>query len=225
MRAILLLTALIGASTVCADDLDIVFVVDGSTSVCENEPVPCPRWNAALQFIHDLVDTWAIGLGHNQVALVTAGYDVEVQWPLNRYTDKTLLLTEIDRVPYPGGDLGEADVTMVTADVLFTVTGGDRPFCSDVVVMITDGARLITAVKAEAWSTARQAKGTTVIVVCIQTGCDEEFAKSIASTTKENKKRYFLVGDYVDGNPSLDSIKAPLLAQINAIKNGINLKK
>jgi hypothetical protein len=97
-----LLTALIGVSTVRAGNLDIVFVIDGSTTVCGSNET-CPAWIACLQFVRKIVETWDIGPNDTKVAFVTFGEYAKAEWNLDGHTNKTSLLTAIENVPFPGG--------------------------------------------------------------------------------------------------------------------------
>ena len=102
-----------------------------------------------------------------------------------RKANKEELDPAIDTVENPGGELKKPGLVKVIVADIFNEEAGDRSDAPDVAVLITDGAPYINPVDAAAASTALQAKGITVFVVCVQPGCDEGFAQSLASPPKE----------------------------------------
>lgn len=80
-------------STDCvASALDLVFVVDGSGSICDNDPdfeygkdVTCNNWKFILQFMVDFVRDMEIGYSATRVGLVTFATQAELEWNLTRY--------------------------------------------------------------------------------------------------------------------------------------------
>lgn len=75
-----------------ASALDLVFVVDGSGSICDNDPdfvygkdVTCNNWKFILQFMVDFVRDMEIGFSATRVGLVTFATQAELEWNLTRY--------------------------------------------------------------------------------------------------------------------------------------------
>lgn len=103
-----------------------------------------------------------------------------------RHTDKESLSLAIQKknVVYPGGELNTSVLVKVIVAPVFTAAAGDRPDVRNVTVLITDGAPFINPEDAAAASTILQHNGIEVFVVCITTGCSEDFAKSLASPKK-----------------------------------------
>ena len=72
--------------------LDLVFVVDGSGSICDSDPdfvygtdVTCNNWQFILQFMEDFVGDMDIGSTATRVGLVTFATQAELGWNLIRY--------------------------------------------------------------------------------------------------------------------------------------------
>jgi hypothetical protein len=212
MRAILLLTALVGLITVCAAKLDIVFVIDGSSSVCNGSPQPCKAWTDGLQLIYNIVDKWTIGENDFKVGLVKFGTDATVEWDLSGHSNKNTLLEAILKVVFPGGELGAVGLVKTAVDGAFSV--GDRLLVANAVVIISNGAPIITVEVATAASLTLQTAGKPIYAVCVQDGgCTADLAKALAANPKELDKEYFLANTYAD----LGQVEPKLLLQLNAI--------
>lgn len=72
--------------------MDLVFVVDGSGSICDNDPkfvygkdVTCDNWNFVLKFMGDFVKDMDIGLTSTRVGLVTFATKPTLGWDLRKY--------------------------------------------------------------------------------------------------------------------------------------------
>ena len=76
------------APTTCASaKLDIIFAVDGSGSICDNDPTflnnRCNNWDLMITFIENIVNFLGIGRDASQVGLVTFANEAIVQFGLN----------------------------------------------------------------------------------------------------------------------------------------------
>ena len=75
-----------------AQALDLVFVVDGSGSICDNDPnfqygtdITCDNWNFILKFMEDFVNDMDVGLSATRVGLVTFASTATLGWNLKTY--------------------------------------------------------------------------------------------------------------------------------------------
>jgi len=71
--------------------MDLVFVVDGSGSICDSDTnfhygtdVTCDNWNFILKFMEDFVSDMDIGLASTRVGLVTFASSAFLGWDLKR---------------------------------------------------------------------------------------------------------------------------------------------
>ena len=66
--------------------LDLVFIVDGSGSICENDPSfrsgSCDNWRFVITFMVNIVETLGIDQGRTRVGLVLFSTDAVVRWTL-----------------------------------------------------------------------------------------------------------------------------------------------
>ncbi len=61
----------------------MTFVVDSSGSICDNKPVnTCASWEAALEFIHNIVDEMIIGSNDVRVAMIVFESSAWIKWNL-----------------------------------------------------------------------------------------------------------------------------------------------
>ena len=73
----------------CANaKLDIVFAVDGSGSICDNDPTfqngRCNNWNNMVTFIENIVNFLGVGRDASRVGLLTFANEADVKWTLDR---------------------------------------------------------------------------------------------------------------------------------------------
>jgi hypothetical protein len=208
MSAILLLIALLAganveASETCEKKLDLAFIVDGSTTVCGL--AKCPKWTAALEFCKSIVNALTIGPELTRVAFLTYGDEIEVEWDLSRYPDKTQLLEAIDRVQYNGGELTDYDSVAEIIIGVFNPIDGDRVLTDNIqniLVVVADGS---PGHLDQEWAVAAhaiQADGVGIFFNCIKP-CTEHLSKCVSSPPKQANETYFML----DGYDKLEQIR------------------
>ena len=72
----------------CANaKLDIIFAVDGSGSICDNDPTfvnnKCNNWDNMINFIENIVEFLSIGPSASKVGLLTFANDANIKWTLD----------------------------------------------------------------------------------------------------------------------------------------------
>lgn len=217
MRGILLLIALLAAgnteaSVACERKLDLCVLLDGSSTIC-NGSEACLKWNSTLQFSKDFVSSFKIGPDDTKVALATIGDKFNKEWNLNGHTNETSLLSAIEKVKCPGGELENLGVvsTNMLITQIFNPLFGERPLdVLNVLMGITDGTPDLNGAVADLFATLYQEARTAMFVVCVAPGCTETWAHDIASPPKKANETYFLVDDYC----SLASVLENLVNQI-----------
>ncbi|KAK2180405.1 hypothetical protein NP493_444g02002 [Ridgeia piscesae] len=118
--------------------VDFVFIVDGSGSICGNQPNECDNWRSIKQFLRSVVSKMSVGPNGSKVAMVTFGSIGNLIWDLDTYSDSNSLQNAIDQVKY----LNEKTNTSHALDLVRTrVFGGkgDRAGVPNVAILITDG--------------------------------------------------------------------------------------
>lgn len=214
MSTILVLIALLAAapsvsSEACTQKLDLFFVIDGSSSICGN--VSCPDWIYCLQFVKNIVSSFNIGPDATRVALVTVSSEGKLEWFFDQYRDKDSLLSAIDKVGYPGG---EVDSILSIKNIGTSLITAARLDAIVVGILISDGAPRASVWQTVAASIALQAIGMKGFVVCVTDRCPVDIARSVSSPPKQIDVNYFVAKDY----SSIDNAREKLVKQICSIK-------
>ena len=127
-------------SVSCSDvQVDMVFVLDASTSVTEN------NFLVMKDFIKDFLFNAAIDNGNVRVGIIIYSTEDYLQFHLNTYQNKLALFTAIDDIPYRYGSTNTADALNAMRTQMFTAANGDRPGVPNVAIVITDGVSNINS--------------------------------------------------------------------------------
>ncbi|WAR09890.1 CO6A3-like protein [Mya arenaria] len=150
----------------CADCpppvLDVVFIVDSSTSV------GFANFKKMLNFVKLLLEDATIDQSVVRVGLMTFNTNPKVRFHLNEIENRVKLINEIEKVPYEYGNTNTADALKTMRTEMFTEQNGDRKNVKNLAVIITDGIsnmnNLMVPVEAE---TARDG-GIQIMAIGIQ---------------------------------------------------------
>ncbi|XP_078676751.1 uncharacterized protein LOC144913731 [Branchiostoma floridae x Branchiostoma belcheri] len=114
--------------TDCKFSFDLVFLVDGSTSVGPNE------FDKSKAFLRNVINQFQIGPDATKVGVIQYSSTVREEFSLNRYLTKQDVMRAIDRIPFLGGftRTGEA-ITFMKQHSQFR---GNVP---KIAIVITDG--------------------------------------------------------------------------------------
>ena len=124
----------------CNDALvDMVFVVDASTSVTEY------NFLVMKDFIKDFLFNANIDDGNVRVGIIIYSTEDYLQFHLDEYQDKLALFTAIDDIPYRYGSTNTADALNTMRTQMYTAANGDRPGVPNVAIVITDGVSNINS--------------------------------------------------------------------------------
>jgi uncharacterized protein YegL len=120
----------------CNAQVDVTFVVDSSGSINAANP---NNWKSGLTFINTVIDYLAIGPDAVQVAMVMFGTKAQVQFYLDKYTDKAELQAKITSTPYLSQWTNlDAGLKLVWKNI-YAAGRGTRPGVAKIAVIITDG--------------------------------------------------------------------------------------
>ena len=123
----------------CGAKVDMVFVLDASTSVTEF------NFKIVKDFMIDFLSEASIDDGSVRVGVITFSDDDYLQFQLNAYSDKLSLLRAIDSIPFTHGSTNTADALLTMRTEMFTAGNGDRAGVPNVAIVITDGVSNINA--------------------------------------------------------------------------------
>jgi hypothetical protein len=214
MATILLLIALLTAGhSVSSEDceLDLLFLIDGSSSICEGKPADdCPNWNSIIDFMKDIVKHRKIGPEGTKVALVTFGNEPEFRWNLNQYTNEASLSEAFDSEKLPGGQLTGTGSFRDAVAKVFSAAGGDRSGYPNVVILISDGSTVTPEQAGYVSGQLQEEFDAKVFAVCVTDICPEEGAKAVSSYPHESGVTYFMPKKYL----LLSSLRVKLENQI-----------
>lgn len=176
--------------------MDIVFLLDSSTSVTE------PNFVRMLQFCKDLIAYADIDSGELRVGVLVFSTAAEVMFHLNDFNKKSDIYDAIDEIPYIYGSTNTADALRVMRTEMFTLAHGDRPNADNVAVLIADGVSNFinaqyTVPEAEA------AKADSIHIFGIGVGLDDitELNGIVSAPASENR---FLVQNFEELNNLAD---------------------
>ena len=124
----------------CVDTkVDLVFVLDASTSVTEN------NFLVMKDFIKDFLFIADVDSGNARVGVIIYSTEDHVQFNLNTYRNKVALFQAIDYIPYRYGSTNTADALNTMRTQMYTAANGDRPGVPNVAIVITDGVSNINS--------------------------------------------------------------------------------
>jgi Mg-chelatase subunit ChlD len=119
--------------------VDLVFVLDASTSVTE------PNFGVMKDFIKYFLYNAAIDNGNVRVGIIIYSTDDHLQFNLNSYQDKLSMYDAIEAIPYTHGSTNTADALKTMRTEMFTPANGDRPDIPNVAIVVTDGVSNINS--------------------------------------------------------------------------------
>ena len=117
----------------CGAKVDLVFVVDASTSVTE------ANFLLVKDFMIDFLSGASIEDGSVRVGVITYSTADHLQFHLNAHSNKMSLLRAVDNIPYQYGSTNTADALLTMRTEMYTPENGDRPDVPNVALVITDG--------------------------------------------------------------------------------------
>ncbi|XP_062585272.1 cartilage matrix protein-like isoform X2 [Saccostrea cucullata] len=138
-------------SVQCFPKIDLVFILDSSTSIGNN------NYDKMKAFVKKLIQTANIDCGVTRVGLVSYSTQVTIEFHLNTYNTTTELIDAVDKIPWRYGSTNTADALKAMHEEMFSKDNGDRPGVRNVCIFMTDGVSNINYQRAipEA-ETARQ---------------------------------------------------------------------
>ncbi|KAJ8319985.1 hypothetical protein KUTeg_001572 [Tegillarca granosa] len=125
--------------TECKAEVDLVIIIDSSTSVGPD------NYEKTKTFVTDLLRNAEIDSGLVRVGIVTYSTNVDVRFNLNTYSTKTQIFDAIQNIEYTYGSTNTAGAIGRMRNTMFTTANGDRPNVPNVAIIITDGVSNINA--------------------------------------------------------------------------------
>ena len=185
--------------------LDVVFVLDSSTSVGRDD------FAKMLQFCKHFLKLANIYSGDERVGMLTYSTKVTVEFQLKDFSTQEEIFYAIDQVPWRHGATNTADAVpwrhgaTNTADALktmseemFTSANGDRPDAKNIAMVITVGVSNINSRWTVPEAYNAQDKGIHIYAIGINL-TDAREVNAIASRPAENNAFLITFFDELDG--------------------------
>ncbi|KAK6961153.1 collagen alpha-3(VI) chain-like isoform X4, partial [Biomphalaria glabrata] len=169
--------------------LDLVFVLDASTSVTE------PNFELLKDFVKDFLLDADIDGGNVRVGVVIYSDADYVQFQLNTYAKKADVYNAIDDIPYRYGSTNTADALRTIRSVMFTARNGDRSDVDNVAVVVTDGVSNINSRRTVPEAEQARAKGIHIYAIGIGLTDTKELDGIASKPVDENR---FAVQDFTE---------------------------
>uniref|UniRef100_A0A2C9JVB5 VWFA domain-containing protein n=1 Tax=Biomphalaria glabrata TaxID=6526 RepID=A0A2C9JVB5_BIOGL len=169
--------------------LDLVFVLDASTSVTE------PNFELMKDFVKDFLLDADIDGGNVRVGVVIYSDADYVQFQLNTYAKKADVYNAIDDIPYRYGSTNTADALKTMRSVMFTAGNGDRSDVNNVAVVVTDGVSNINSRRTVPEAEQARAEGIHIYAIGIGLTDTKELDGIASKPVDENR---FAVQDFTE---------------------------
>lgn len=112
---------------------DIHFLLDSSGSVGTS------NFQKQKDFVARFAQSFDIGPNNVQIGVTSFATVTHQQFNMNKYHDKTSLLSAIHALPYQSGNTNTADALNYVTNNSFTHAAGDRDHVANILIVMTDG--------------------------------------------------------------------------------------
>ncbi|CAH1790069.1 unnamed protein product [Owenia fusiformis] len=122
-----------------ADKVDLVFIIDASGSVGNN------NFDEMKQFVQDIIQSMDIGFDDSRIAVVTYSDDARVEFYLDEYYSISDILPVLAKMTYRGGATNTQAAIKMAREIVFQNNRGDRSDVPNVAMVLTDGKSTVNA--------------------------------------------------------------------------------
>lgn len=175
----------------CPVRADITILLDASGSITWLYP---QNWNLMLEFVQKIVQAFPIGRDATQLAIVKFSTNANVEFYLDRYTDKADLLKAINELVHPSGETNIAAALRRMRTDVFTSHRGDRANVKNIALIITDGNPNVDAASVPREAQAAKDADIEIFAVGITEDVDDYTLNGLASDPDDD--HVFRVSDF-----------------------------
>lgn len=161
--AVVLVSKSYGDLQCVENPVDLVFIIDSSSSIFPNEYV------RQLEFLETIAGALDVGHLQNQsrVGVISFSDEPRLEFTLNQYTERSELIAAIRRINYLFGGTNTAAAIQLALETMFNEESGAREEAKDIIIVITDGESFSeSATKAS----AQKARELGIFVLAIGVG-------------------------------------------------------
>ena len=188
--------------TGCTGLRDVVFVVDSSGTINENDP---QNWNRVRTFVNEIIRRFSIGENAAQVGLVLYSTDVESSFYLNSFSNLNDISNRVLNLPYKDQQTNTAGAIREMSQNQFVPFRGDRQSAPNVAIIITDG-RADDSQRAIGEAIAARAAGIRIISVGVTQQVDQNEIRQISSEPQQMNRDWFLSRDFTSLQSIVDAV-------------------
>lgn len=181
--------------------IDLVFVIDASTSVREQ------NFELIKDFVRIFLSDADIDNGNVRVGILIYSTEAYIQFHLNKYTSRVDIYNAIDDIPYRHGSTNTADALETMRTNLFTPANGDRSDVENIAIVITDGISNINSKRTIPEAQLARDAGIHIFVIGIGLTETTEIDGIVSKPLDKNK---FTVTDFSELRDLKQSIFAAL---------------
>jgi hypothetical protein len=187
---------------------DVVFVLDSSGSIRDNNPPDgsYDNWNLMLTFVADIIDRLNIGVNGVRIGVVTFSDNGDNTFYLNTYFSKTEIQTTVLGITYVGSNTHTAAGLRAMQDDQFTAPNGDRPLVPNIAIVVTDGVSTTNNQLTIPYAEEARGKGITILCVGISDNINEQELRLMSSLPQAENQTYWLSADFTSLNTIIDEL-------------------
>lgn len=180
---------------------DIVFILDSSGSICDNEiqwnnATRCNNWNLILTFAANIIDSLAEPGSSIRVGVVTFADKGRNEFFLRNYTSMMQVKAAIMSIAYVGGNTNTSGGIWKMHSEQFLEINGDRAGVQNIAFIITDGKSTFDKELTEPAATAAQGDGIIMYSIGVTAAVDVTELEYLSSPPRREDENFFLQTDF-----------------------------
>ena len=182
-----------------SNDIDLVFVVDSSGSICKGDgqtPQNCPNWDFILAFMNSVVEELTIGENNTRVGVVQFGNGGVSKFYLNSHYNKADVMDEISRLPFLDQNTNTSGGIRVAMTEQYISSRGERNDKENVMILITDGESTFDNDRTISDAMAARDAGVKILSIGVTSRVNVDEVKGISSNPQQENVTYWLVNDF-----------------------------
>lgn len=182
------------AADIHCRDIDVLFVIDHSGSISDNEEVSISNWNYIIDALVDVVRATA-RYTSIRYAAISYGTTAQLEFNLDRYTGTLELIIALRSIRNSGGNTNTTGALRLSRTEVWSSLA-NRPATYDVLVLLTDG---VPSLNFEAEGLVPEADrvkalGVRLIVIGVTTAVNDALMMRIVS--RPVSENYFRLANF-----------------------------
>jgi collagen type VI alpha len=171
---------------------DVIFVIDNSGSIRDNDPPGGNNWKLMLDFVQALIGQVSVASDGTHVGVITFGERGYIEFDLNKYMTEGDANAAVRSLRYRGENTNTTGGMYWARQMATDPTYGARPGTPKVIILITDGVPTYDADKLPAEIDIIKNIPIRIVTVGVTNKINETLLKSIATTSRD----YVFGGDF-----------------------------